>query len=126
MSSAIKMTFKAYDDDLNGKQFHAVKMAGDLIVDFSTAATDLSIGVLNNNPRAAEGAECEVVMVGPCKAKAGGTIAEGQFVVPNSAGEVVAVTLGTTTTNVAVGRALQDMADHDILEIFVNPGFVQV
>jgi hypothetical protein len=122
----MKMSFKAVDADLATKQFHCMKMSGDLTVDFSTVETALSIGILNNAPLAAAGAICEVVMLGPCKAKLGGVVAEGDFLVPNSAGELVAATLGTTTTNVAVARALQDGADHDIIEVFVNPKFIQV
>jgi hypothetical protein len=119
-------TFKAYDADLVDKQFRAVKLVDDWTVDFCTAAADLSIGMLNNAPKAVAGAACEVVMIGPCKAKLGGTVAQGQFLVPDSNGDLVAVSLGTTTTNVAVARAMEDGADDDVKQVWVNPGFVQV
>lgn len=122
---ALKGTFKAYDADLATKQFHILKMAGVGIVDFSTAATALSIGVQQNKPEAA-GWPVEVVLAGETKLKAGGSISAGQFLVPNSDGEAVAVTLGTTTTNVAVGRALEDADDHDIFRALVCPQFIQV
>ncbi len=122
---ALKGTFKAYDADLATKQFHIVKMSGIGIVDFATAATDLSIGVQQNKPEAA-GWPTEVILAGETKLKAGGSITAGQFIVPNSAGEAVAITLGTTTTNVAVGRALEDASDHDIFRALVLPQFVQV
>jgi membrane-bound inhibitor of C-type lysozyme len=119
-------TFKATDADLTNKQFRCVKMSANRTVDFSTAATDLTIGIINNVPYAAAGADVEVVMLGECKAKSGGSISAGQFVVPNSDGDVVAVTLGTGTTNVAVGRALEDADSGDIIRVMVNPGFIQV
>jgi hypothetical protein len=124
--SPMRMSFKVYDSDLADKQFHAVYLVGDKIIDFSTSATVLSIGIMDSKPPAVANEACSVVMVGPCKAKLGGTVAEGQFLVPNSEGQLVAVTLGTTTTNVAVARALEDGADHDVKEVFVLPQFIQV
>jgi hypothetical protein len=122
---SVSGTFKAYDADLATKQFHAVKFASNRIVDFSTAATDLSIGIINNVPAAAVGADVEVIVSGESKAKAGGSISAGQFLVPNSEGELVAVPLGTATTNVAVARALEDADDHDIFRVLVGAQFIQ-
>jgi|PlaIllAssembly_1097288.scaffolds.fasta_scaffold259460_2 hypothetical protein len=120
-----KGTFKAIDADLATKQFHIVKITSTGIVDFATAATDLSIGVQQNKPEAA-GWPVEVVVAGETKLKAGGSITAGQFLVPNSDGEAVAVTLGVTNTRVAVARALEDADDHDIFRAYVLPQFVQV
>lgn len=127
MDTPMKGSFKATDADLNGKQFYAVYIsATDYVIDFCTGATDLSIGILNNNPKAAAGAHCEVVMWGRCKAKAGGAITAGQWCVPTSDGSLVAVTLGTTTANVAVARALVTAASGDIFDVFVCPHYIQV
>lgn len=120
------LSYKAYDADLNGKQYRAVKFTSSGIVDFSTAATDLSIGILENKPRALTGAVCNVVRHGPCKAKLGGTVSAGQWLVPDSNGDLVGVTLATSTTNVAVARAEESGDDNDIIQVFVSPQFVQV
>jgi hypothetical protein len=125
-SSPMVRSFKVYDADLVDKQFHAVKMVEDHVIDFSTAATDLSIGIMESKPKAVANVATSVVMRGPCKAKLGGTVAYGAFLVPNSAGELVSATLGTTTTNVAVARAMMAGVDHDIIDVDVNPQFIQV
>lgn len=122
---ATKGTFKAIDADLAGKQFHILKITSTGIVDFATAASNLVIGVQQNKPEAA-GWPVEVVVHGETKLKAGGSITAGQYLVANSDGEAVAVTLGTTTTNVAIGRALEDADDHDIFRALVDPQFIQV
>jgi hypothetical protein len=127
MDSPMKGSFKATDADLNGKQFYAVYISATaMVVDFSTAATSLSIGILNNNPKAAAGAVCEVVMWGFCKAKLGGSVTAGQWLVPTSDGSLVAVSLGTTTANVAVCRALISGSTNDIIPVFVCPHYIQV
>jgi len=120
-------TFKAYDADLADKQFRVVDLAALGIVDFTTAATDLALGVINNVPYAAAGADVEVVLLGECKAKCGsGGVTAGKFVVSDANGDIVDATLGTSTTQVAVGRALESGDQYDIVRIFVNPCFIQV
>jgi hypothetical protein len=119
-------SFKAYDAGLDTMQFHAAYLTSSGIVDWSTAATTLSIGIINNKPYAAVGAVVEVIMMGEAKAKLGGTVAAGQFLAPNNEGELVAIVVGTTTSNIAVARALEDGQDHDIIRVFVLPGFFQV
>jgi hypothetical protein len=120
-------TFKAYDADLVDKQFRVVDLAALGIVDFCTAATDLALGVINNVPAAKAGADVEVIVLGEAKAKVGsGGVTAGQFVVPDANGDIVAATLGTTTTNVAIGRALESGDQYDIIRILVLPCFIQV
>ncbi len=127
MNSPMKATFKATDADLNGKQFYAVYISATAwVVDFSTAATALSIGIINNNPKAAAGADVEVVMWGECKAKLGGGVTAGQWLVPTTTGALVAVTLGTSTANVAVARALISGSSGDVIPVFVCPHYIQV
>ncbi len=124
-SSPMMDTFKAVDADLVNKQFRAVKLTADRTVDFSTAATDLSIGILQNKPAAA-GRDAVVTMRGPSKAVLGGTVSAGQFLVPNSDGDLVAVTLGATSSNVAVARAMVDGADNDVIDVDVNVQQIQI
>jgi len=119
-------SFKTYDADLATKQFHIMKLVATGTIDFCTAATDLAIGVLNSKPYAAAAKDAEVIVAGECKVKAGGTISAGQFIVADASGQAVAVTLGTTTTNVAVGRALEDAVSGDIFRALILPGFIQV
>lgn len=128
MESPMKATFKALSTTLNGKQFMAVYVqATNWVTTFSAAATALSIGILNNNPRATAGATCEVVMLGKCKAKLGvGGATAGDFLVPQSDGALIALTLGTTTVNIAVARALISGVEGDVIPVFVCPQYANV
>jgi hypothetical protein len=123
---ALSGTFKAYDADLNAKQFRVVDLAVDGIVDFTTASTDLALGIINNKPAAAAGADVEVVMLGECKAVAGGTITAGQFVVSDGNGELIAAPVTGSTVAIAVGRALESAVDNDIFRVFVNPCMIHI
>lgn len=124
----MKATFKAAGTTLNGKQFRAVYISADgYVVTFCAAANALAIGMLNNNPRAEVGATCEVIMLGRAKAKAGsGGWTAGQFLVPDSTGQLVAITLGVTTRNTAVARALTDASEGDVADVFVVPLYVNI
>jgi hypothetical protein len=124
--STMCMTFKVYDTDLATKQFCAVKLVDDKVIDFSTAATALSIGVMKSKPKAIANVAAQVAMVGPCKAVYGDTVTVGQFLIPDSAGNLVPGALQTTATKVAVARALEGGVVGDIKEVFVMPGmFIQ-
>jgi hypothetical protein len=104
-----------------------VKFSASKTVVLSSAATDKSIGVTDGSASAAAQA-VPVCVGGEHDVIAGGSISAGDFLVPDSAGDVVAVTLGTTTVNIAIGRALEDAVDNDIFKAAIFPGgqYIQV
>lgn len=112
--------------DLAAYQFHIVKFSSDRTVTVAAAATDLVIGILQNGDADSDGAPATVRTGGLSKLKAGGSISAGQYVVADGSGHGVAVTLGTTTTNVAIGRAIEDASSGDIFTVLVMPQFIQV
>lgn len=108
-------------------QFKVVKFSAERTVVASAAATDKSIGVLQSKATAA-GQAVEVCVGGESEVIAGGSISAGDYLVPDSNGDVVAVTLGTTTVNIAIGRALEDAVDNDIFRALIFEGgqYIQV
>lgn len=119
-------TFKAYDDDLVDKQFRFAKLTSTGIVDFAVAATDKILGVINNHPNAATGADVEVIVGGEAKIKLAGTVSAGDRLTSDAAGEAVAMTPGNTTVNYSGGIALEDGEDDDIIRMLVTPAVVLV
>lgn len=110
--------------DLSAYQFHAVILTSAKLA-LATSATVLILGVLQDKPNA-DGRAGSVCVFGESKMVAGGAITAGQFVVADASGHAVAVTLGTTTTNVCIGRALEDATTSDVFRLHVNPHFIQV
>ncbi len=90
--------------DLSALQYHFVKLdaSGDVIA--IAAATDIPIGVLQNAP--GDGEACSIVSFGQTKLSAGAAFNELDPIGPAADGQGVAKTLGTDTTNHAVGVAL--------------------
>lgn len=119
-----KGTFTAYTD-LSSYQYKAVKFSSSRTVTYAGAATDLVIGILQNKPNAA-GRPAEVVVRGESKAVSGGSISAGAFLVAGAAGVVVSATIGVTTANCCVGRALEDADSGDVFRIDVNTGHMAV
>ncbi len=122
-------SFKA-ESDLSTKQFHIVKMSPTMGVGYvkvASSSTDLAIGVLENKPEGA-GWPAEVVVLGESKLVAGTAITAGQFVGADGDGHALPYTFSTAgnTTQVAVGRALEDAAVSDVFRVFVQPVFVQI
>lgn len=114
-------------EDLSGEQYHAVYLTDDFAVtsisDSNVASfAQAGIGVLQNDPDA-DGKAAEVVCIGICRAEAGGTLAQGDYLTINNDGEFIAGALEATTTAAdrgIIGRALADAADGDIIDILVN------
>lgn len=73
----------------SGKQYCFVKITGAHQVGLSTAATDKSVGILQNKPQQA-GAAATVGFHGVSNVVAGGEIDAGDLVAPNSGGQAVA------------------------------------
>jgi len=113
--------------DLSTGQYKGVYLTEDFgvsaITDSNAAAfAQAGIGILQNDPDA-DGKAAEVVMVGICRAEAGGTIAQGAYLVLNNAGEVISGALEADKASAdrgVIGRALADAADGDIIDIAVN------
>jgi hypothetical protein len=115
---SVRATFVA-GADLSTKQYTFVKLNASGEVVAAAAATDIPIGVLQNNPTS--GAEASVTIVGGTKIVAGAAIGEGALVGTSSTGKAVALVAGTDTTKYVVGTLLTESgADGDIVSAVVN------
>ena len=72
-----------------GKQYHFVKLTGAHTVGLSTAADDLSVGILQNKPQEA-GAAATVAIFGVSNVVASDAINAGDLVAPTANGDAVA------------------------------------
>ena len=115
---SVRATFVA-GADLSTKQYTFVKLNSSGEVVAAAAATDIPIGVLQNNPTS--GTEASVTIVGGTKIVAGAAIGEGALVGTSSTGKAVALVAGTDTTKYVVGTLLTESgADGDIVSAVVN------
>ena len=115
---SVRATFVA-GADLSTKQYTFVKLNASGEVIAAAAATDIPIGVLQNNPTS--GAEASVTIVGGTKIVAGAAIGEGALVGTGATGKAVALVAGTDTTKYVVGTLLTESgADGDIVSAVVN------
>lgn len=113
--------------DLSAEQYAGVYLTEDFGVAKITnsnvsAFAQAGIGILQNDPDA-DGKAAEVVMLGICRAEAGGTIAQGAYLVLNNDGEVISGALEAVLTSAdraVIGRALSDAVDGDIIDVAVN------
>jgi hypothetical protein len=112
-------------EDLRNNVFHLVKLvnsSGKAVVQKTTAATDLGIGIVAEEPRkdvATTGENVPVMMLDGARVmmRAAGTITAGQFVVPSTtAGRVNGVT-ALVASQIAVGIALESAVAGDIFEV---------
>lgn len=91
--------------DLSSSQFKFVKLnASGQVVDIA-AATDVPIGVLQNNPTSGQGAT--VMIDGITKLQADAALTVGTAIGPSADGQADAKTLGTDTTEQACGLVLE-------------------
>lgn len=115
---SVKVTLVA-GADLSSAQYKFVKLNSSGQAVICAAATDIPIGVLQNDP--ASGAEAEVLVVGGTKIVAGAAIGEGALLGTSSAGKAVALVAGTDTTKYVVGALLTESgADGDIVTAVIN------
>ena len=104
------------ENDLSTKQFYAVETgtnAGE--VDVCDGATDLVVGILQNDPTA--GQACEVAIGGIAKAIAGGTISRGNRVGTDSSGKLVAK---TSDADLVCGIAVDAAVTDDIFRVLLT------
>lgn len=83
----------------------------------AAAATDLSIGVVENVAPAI-GERCSVVMVGVAEITLGGTVARGAAVTSDASGRAVTASAG----NRRIGIALASGVVGDVVEVLLSPG----
>lgn len=113
--------------DLSAEQYAGVYLTEDRgvakITNSNVAAfAQAGIGILQNDP-SADGEPAEVVMLGICRAEAGGTLAQGDYLVLNNDGEVIKGILEAdlaSADRAIIGRALADASDGDIIDVAVN------
>lgn len=118
MSQSIRDFEKSFvsTNDLSLKQYFIVKAdtANDQSVVLGAAATDPIVGVLQNKPKAGQGAL--VRFIGTSKVIAGGTITRGDKVTSNASGQAITT---VTAGNTVVGIALSSAVVGDIVEILL-------
>lgn len=114
---SVKITLEA-GADLSGSQYKFVKLDSNGKAIAIAAATDLPIGVLQNNP--ASGGSAEVLISGGTKLVLGGTVASAAVVSPKADGTGVAIVHGTDTTKFAVGQALVGGASGEYATVVIN------
>jgi len=115
MQSRDTRTFIA-GEDLSSAQFKFVTLESDGQVDLADAAGENCVGVLINDPAAAEAAT--VVMSGKVMVTAGGTIAAGAAVATDAAGDAVTASTG----NIVMGYATEAGVDGQIIAIELIQG----
>lgn len=106
-------------NDLSALEYLIVKedVSNDNAVVAASAATDPVVGILQNKPKANQGAL--VQWLGSSKVQAGGTITAGDRVTANSSGKAITT---TSSGNSVVGIALQSAVSGDIFEVLLTPG----
>lgn len=104
--------------DLSAKRYHIAMLATTAKqVKVSTGPTVANIGILQNDPKAAESAS--VCGAGLTKGVAGGVIAAGDMITANSTGQCVAT---TTANHKVIGKAITAAVNAgDLFEVFLAP-----
>lgn len=103
-SQPFKITLEA-GADLSSKQYYFVKLdtsTGKAVV--CSGATDVPVGVLQNNPTSGQAAE--IVVVGLTKVSANSAISIGDLLGTSADGQADPKVAGTDTTEYVVGVAL--------------------
>lgn len=122
MSSTLRpqvISFKAAAAIAKGK---AVKKgSADTHVAVCSAASDKSIGILQEATTAAEDVAEVAVAGGGGKALLGGTVAMGDMLVPDSDGALVA---STSNAEKHIAQAMQDGVSGDIIAVLIVPGII--
>lgn len=114
---ALRITLEA-GEDLSAKQYRFVKISSGKAVACS-GATDVPIGVLQNDP--ASGEEAAIVVVGGTKIVSSASIAAGIKIGTDANGKADAKVAGTDTTEYTVGQVILGAgADGEFLTAVVN------
>lgn len=107
--------------DLSAGQFMAVRLTSARTVGAITDANaQVPYGILQNKPKSGEAAEVAVAGGGATnvKARAGGTIAAGDFLACNNTGELIAQPQAEASPDLyIIAVALEAAADNDIFHV---------
>jgi len=117
--SGIDVPMAAYDD-LSSSQWLFVKMNGNDTVDACSAATDIVMGVLQDE--ASTGRGVNVRVLGHSKVYLGGVVAAGDLVGTYTDAKAVKITAGTSTTAYVAGRCVVGGNTGEVGEIVLIPG----
>jgi hypothetical protein len=90
----------------------------------AAAATDAIIGI-SCDVDAVAGDPCDVQLTQIAIAKAGGAITRGGFVTSDANGAAVAAAPAAGANNRVAGIAMQDAANGDLLDVFLEQGSIQ-
>lgn len=101
-------------EDLSAKKYYIVQLDATGGIEVGEGATDLLVGVLQNEPESGEAALYR--FGGTSKVKAGGTVGVGAFVTSDANGKGVAT---TTDGDIVIGRHIGTAAaaDGDLMEV---------
>lgn len=97
------VTFEAAED-LSSHQYKFVTLTSSGTVDLMDAATDIPIGILQNDPAAGE--EAQVMLNGISKVIAAEALVTGNSVCGDADGKAEVIAAGTDTTRYAVGQVV--------------------
>jgi len=100
-STPLKISLEAAAD-LSAKQFYFVKVDSNGKAAVCAAATDVPIGVLQNDPTS--GKIAEITVIGLTKISSDAALNEGDLIGTSADGQADAKTPGTDTTNYVVGQ----------------------
>lgn len=101
--------------DLSGKNKLFLAVTADKTVNVATGPNDPVVGIQDDIPFAAAGAQVGVRMkTGPSELIVGGAVPAGSFVTPNGSGKGVVATTGQNYHAIAMTAGL---ADGDIIEV---------
>lgn len=115
----IKDTFECGAVSLAAKQYYFVKLDADKRVVVCAAATDIPIGVLQNNP--AVGEEAEVCIIGNTKISGDADLDAGMLIGTSGDGQADQKVAGTDTTEYIVGQVTRgNTAAGGVISAFVN------
>lgn len=100
-------------EDLSAKKYYIVQLSATGTIEVGEGATDLLVGVLQNNPES--GGAALYRFLGTSKVVSDGTPTLGSWVTTDNAGKA---TPTTTDGDITIGRALEAAAvDGDIIEV---------
>lgn len=114
----IDIALAAYDD-LSSSQWLFVKMNGNDTADLCSAATDVVIGVLQDEGSTGQGLNVRVM--GHSKVYLAATVAAGALVGTHTDGRATTITAGTSTTAYVAGRCIVGGDTGDVGEIVLIP-----
>jgi hypothetical protein len=109
--------------DLSAKQFYCVEITAADTVNVCNAATDPTIGILQNKPVADEACEIAGAPGSIGKGICAGAITVGQWVGTDANGKLEAK---TTDKDFALGQALEAGAADRIIAVLFRPCFIAV